>query len=55
MAVLTLINNPLSIYWKSVLSLSSIENIYEDNGGEWNRTTDPGLMSPLLYQLSYAA
>ncbi len=26
-----------------------------NNGGEWNRTTDPGLMSPLLCQLSYAA
>ena len=25
------------------------------NGGERNRTSDPGLMSPLLYQLSYAA
>ena len=24
-------------------------------GGERNRTSDPGLMSPLLYQLSYAA
>ena len=23
-------------------------------GGEWNRTTDPGLMSPMLCQLSYA-
>ena len=22
--------------------------------GEWNRTTDLGLMSPLLYRLSYA-
>jgi hypothetical protein len=27
----------------------------EDGGGDRNRTCDPGLMSPLLYQLSYAA
>ena len=26
----------------------------EGNDGEWNRTTDLGLMSPLLYRLSYA-
>jgi hypothetical protein len=23
--------------------------------GDWNRTNDTGLMSPLLYRLSYAA
>ena len=35
---------------------STISFSYEKEiGGERNRTSDPGLMSPLLYQLSYAA
>lgn len=25
------------------------------NGDDWTRTSDPGLMNPLLYQLSYVA
>ena len=30
------------------------EELIKKTDGEWNRTTDLGLMSPLLYRLSYA-
>ena len=36
---------------KSVLSLSGQDLIL--NADDWTRTSDPGLMNPLLYQLSY--
>ena len=35
-----------------------VENVYllDKNGGQgWNRTTDTGIFSPLLYRLSYLA
>ena len=33
----------------------SYERIYKNGGSEWNRTTDTGIFSPLLYRLSYRA
>ncbi len=43
-------------YAKNEKSLNRLEKLIEGIGsGDRNRTCDTGLMSPLLYRLSYAA
>ena len=37
------------------LLISYYSNVFVYGGFKWNRTTDTGIFSPLLYQLSYEA
>ena len=38
-----------------MVARSGIEPLIKNGGQKWNRTTDTGIFSPLLYQLSYLA
>ena len=40
---------------KRSIQLSYEREEYKIGGSEWNRTTDTGIFSPLLYRLSYRA
>ena len=40
-------------FQRSINALDSIGQL--DGGQRWNRTTDTGIFSPLLYRLSYLA
>ena len=47
-------NHPFSLIIIIYMKLESNE-IFQSGGSEWNRTTDTGIFSPLLYRLSYRA
>ena len=44
-------SNPLPLPWQG--SALPNELLPRDGASEWSRTTDTGIFSPLLYQLSY--